>query len=182
MAGQEVDIATLQPAQLTQIGESLNEELVALGKHLSSLQSAVERFHRSGLALEALADAGAGRPLLVPLTQSLYAPGVLDDNHKVLLDVGTGYFVEARERQSAASSFPHERTPVAPQYTPADGTDYCRRKVGVLKENLDKLGEACRSLFLLLLLPHRCLQIISEKRRQLYQVTNLLQRKTQPGR
>ena len=32
--------------------------------------------------------------MLVPLTASLYVPGKLDDADKVLVDVGTGYFVE----------------------------------------------------------------------------------------
>ena len=30
----------------------------------------------------------------MPLTASLYVPGTLDDASKVLVDVGTGYFVE----------------------------------------------------------------------------------------
>ena len=32
--------------------------------------------------------------MLVPLTSSLYVPGMLDDANKVLVDVGTGYFIE----------------------------------------------------------------------------------------
>lgn len=39
--------------------------------------------------------------MLVPLTASLYVPGKLDDAEKVLVDVGTGYFIEV----SAASFF-----------------------------------------------------------------------------
>ena len=31
---------------------------------------------------------------MVPLTPSLYVPGTICDTNKVLLDVGTGYFVE----------------------------------------------------------------------------------------
>nr|GMD13272.1 probable prefoldin subunit 5 [Ipomoea batatas] len=32
--------------------------------------------------------------MLVPLTASLYVPGTLDDADKVLVDIGTGYYVE----------------------------------------------------------------------------------------
>jgi hypothetical protein len=32
--------------------------------------------------------------MMVPLTQSLYAPGRVGDSGKVLVDIGTGYFVE----------------------------------------------------------------------------------------
>ncbi|CAK1356338.1 unnamed protein product [Cercospora beticola] len=34
------------------------------------------------------------KPLLVPLTSSLYVPGTLADTEKVLVDVGTGFYVE----------------------------------------------------------------------------------------
>ena len=33
---------------------------------------------------------------MVPLTTSLYVPGVVGDISKVLVDVGTGYFIEVR--------------------------------------------------------------------------------------
>jgi hypothetical protein len=32
--------------------------------------------------------------------------------------------------------------PARAQFTPADGVDFCRRKVNLLRENVDKLGEA----------------------------------------
>lgn len=34
------------------------------------------------------------KEMLVPLTSSLYVPGKLSDVHNVLVDVGTGYYVE----------------------------------------------------------------------------------------
>jgi len=34
------------------------------------------------------------KPLLVPLTSSLYVPGQLADTEHVLVDVGTGFYVE----------------------------------------------------------------------------------------
>jgi prefoldin alpha subunit len=40
----------------------------------------------------------AGKPLLVPLTTSLYVPGTLADSEKVIVDVGTGYYVEKVQR------------------------------------------------------------------------------------
>ena len=58
--------------------------------------------------------------MLVPLTKSLYAPGKLGATDSVLVDVGTGYFIE---------------------YSPSGGVDYCKRKLLMLRENLDKLGE-----------------------------------------
>jgi len=35
-----------------------------------------------------------GKSILVPLTSSLYVPGKLKNAGKVLVDVGTGYYIE----------------------------------------------------------------------------------------
>ncbi|CAG8982765.1 hypothetical protein HYALB_00001046 [Hymenoscyphus albidus] len=35
-----------------------------------------------------------GKPILVPLTASLYVPGTLADTENVIVDVGTGFYVE----------------------------------------------------------------------------------------
>lgn len=36
----------------------------------------------------------AGKEVLVPMTTSLYVPGTMADTETVIVDVGTGYFVE----------------------------------------------------------------------------------------
>ena len=65
------------------------------------------RFFQSGTALEALAEQAEGTAMMVPLTDSLYAPGKLGSTDKVLLDIGTGYFVEVRWwRQRAGAAQP----------------------------------------------------------------------------
>ena len=40
----------------------------------------------------------AGHQLLLPLTQSLYVNGTIAQPDKVMIDIGTGYFVEVRKR------------------------------------------------------------------------------------
>jgi prefoldin alpha subunit len=91
-----VDIKTLSAAQLQVLGEQFEEELTSLTDNFTKLQSAVSRFYSSGMTLEALAAETEGTPMMVPLTESLYAPGLLGATDKVLLDIGTGYFVEVR--------------------------------------------------------------------------------------
>ena len=39
----------------------------------------------------------AGQPMLVPLTSSLYVNGSISNPKGVLLDIGTGYFVEVTQ-------------------------------------------------------------------------------------
>jgi hypothetical protein len=41
-------------------------------------------------------DCCTGQPLMVPLTESLYVPAKLADTENVLVDVGTGYYVQVR--------------------------------------------------------------------------------------
>jgi prefoldin alpha subunit len=36
----------------------------------------------------------AGKTILVPLTSSLYVPGTMTMTDKVIVDVGTGFYVE----------------------------------------------------------------------------------------
>ena len=108
---------------------------------LASLQKAVGRYHTSGRALEGMEKETEGKEMLVPLTSSLYVPGKMGDTSKVLIDVGTGYFLEK---------------------TPTDGVDYCKRKVNLLRDNMEKL-----------------IEVISQKRKQVTQVQQTLGAKMQ---
>ena len=67
---------------------------------------------------EALTVCHIGTPILVPLTPSLYVPGQLASTETVLVDIGTGFYVEK---------------------TPAAAQDFYRRKVEELARNLGDL-------------------------------------------
>ena len=41
---------------------------------------------------------GLDKAILVPLTTSLYVPGTLADNENVIVDIGTGFYVEKVRR------------------------------------------------------------------------------------
>ena len=104
-----------------------------------SEQIAVNRFQQSALSIESFGKEEDGTEVLIPLTSSLYVPGKLAAGGKALVDIGTGFLVEK---------------------TAKEGSDYCERKVALLRENQEKLAD-----------------IINEKRRQLGQVEGVLQRK-----
>jgi len=61
---------------------------------------------------------------MVPLTASLYVPGTLADPGRVVIDIGTGYFIEK---------------------TASAGVAYCERKVEFVRSQLDALGEVANS-------------------------------------
>ena len=62
----------------------------------------------------------ADQPMLLPLTSAVYVTGKLASHDSIVLDIGTGYYAER---------------------TPAEGVDYCKRKVNMLRDNLDKIGQ-----------------------------------------
>ncbi len=94
--------------------------MTSYSESLQMLAKAVGRFHASGTAIETLSKEETGKEMLVPLTESLYVPGKIQTTDKVLLDVGTGYFIE---------------------YETEKGIDLCKRKVNFVRENMDKLME-----------------------------------------
>lgn len=43
----------------------------------------------------------AGQPIMLPLTSSVYVNGTLASNETVLIDIGTGYYIEASHPPSS---------------------------------------------------------------------------------
>ena len=61
---------------------------------MSQLKSSSEKLVNSKLALASLQQAAEGTRMLVPITSSLYVPGETTQLSNVLIDVGTGYYIE----------------------------------------------------------------------------------------
>ncbi len=91
-----------------------------LTQSYSQLVSATNKFHDSKLVLNYLKERAWGKEIMVPLTSSLYVPGRMDDNNKVMIEVGAGYFIEEGVDKSR---------------------EYCERKAKALQENANKVGE-----------------------------------------
>lgn len=116
----QVRIDQLPPQQLTGLKQQLEEELQGLQQSAATLQTVASEFHQSGEAIQHLAEQKVGQPMLLPLSQSLYVEGELADADNVLLDIGTGYYLEK----------PLE-----------GGVDYCKRKVNQMAENLQEISK-----------------------------------------
>ena len=94
-AGQQIDLDTLTPQQLMQVKKQLDDELEHLNNSFNSLRGAQTRFSECVKCIDAgVKNVEEGKGILVPLTTSLYVPGTLASREKVLVDVGTGFFVE----------------------------------------------------------------------------------------
>ena len=61
--------------------------------------------------------------MLVPVMEGLYVPGKVGATDKVLVDIGTGYFVEK---------------------TPKGAEDYCKKKVLEMQANMEKIMGVAR--------------------------------------
>ena len=81
--------------QLQELKTQLDRELEHLTTSFQSLRTAQSKFRDCLNSISTgLTPATVSKPLLVPLTSSLYVPGKLTDHEHVLVDVGTGFFVE----------------------------------------------------------------------------------------
>ena len=84
------------------------------------MQAAHQKFGDSKLVLNYLEQKAKDAEIMVPLTASLYVPGTMVENDKVMVEVGAGYFIEEKV---------------------SDAKNHCDRKIKLLGENAKKVGE-----------------------------------------
>mmetsp|Transcript_40295 Transcript_40295/g.89487 ORF Transcript_40295/g.89487 Transcript_40295/m.89487 type:complete len:151 (+) Transcript_40295:125-577(+) len=118
-----IRLDTLDPQSLNNIKERIQRDLEQFATSANMLVMSANKFEQSRQAISSLAQSQEGQPLLLPLTQSLYVNGTIASTEKVMVDVGTGYYVEM---------------------TVEEGQDYCKRKVAKLQENLQALQQIMR--------------------------------------
>ncbi|KAF4775154.1 prefoldin [Colletotrichum scovillei] len=98
---ESINLETLDTQQLSQVKKQLEEELEHLTNSFAQLHSAQSRFKECLRCVKARPGAGDGdKSVLVPLTNSLYVRGELSDPKHVIVDVGTGFYVE-KDTESA---------------------------------------------------------------------------------
>jgi len=90
--------------------------------------------HRRG---QRLTRQFAGKPILVPLTTSLYVPGTLADIENVIVDVGTGFYVE--KVRSPIPIYIHVKGRAKGAQSTKDAMKFYEAKVEELGANLKDL-------------------------------------------
>lgn len=93
-AGGTVALGSLPPEQLERLQSDLQREVEMISTSLSQLSNAVARLASSKENAVQIGGMTEGRAVMVPLTSSIYVPGHIADTSKVLIDIGTGFFVE----------------------------------------------------------------------------------------
>ena len=107
--------------QLKSLKEGMDQDIGALGRAYESLRAARNRFGDSKQYLDTFKTYQQDQELLVPLSSSLYVPGKITDTSKVLVDVGTGYYIQ--------QSVPRAQ-------------DFFGKRMAQMKESMDQISEA----------------------------------------
>lgn len=99
--------------QLQELGKEQEQKLQALTGRYAQLRAAAARLHASQNAISELStsttasgssndanNCNSTTTVMVPLTESVYVPGTLKDTSKLLVDIGTGFYVERTNKQT----------------------------------------------------------------------------------
>ena len=97
--GGGIDPDTLSLDQLSQLKVQEENKLTAVTQHYGQLRAAAARYNASKKAVLELKKANESqeeKEMMVPLTSSLYVPGVMkpEANRKVMVELGTGFYAE----------------------------------------------------------------------------------------
>ncbi|KAF5375836.1 hypothetical protein D9615_008179 [Tricholomella constricta] len=122
--GQTVSVNDLDVAQLADVRKQLEEELNHLTNSFAQLKQAQAKFRSCIDNVGEVKPGTIGKTILVPLTNSLYVPGKLSDPDHVIVDVGTGYYVE-KTRPQASKHY-------------ADKVEYIRTNLETLEDTIQK--------------------------------------------
>ncbi|KAF9167093.1 subunit of tubulin prefoldin [Actinomortierella ambigua] len=114
----QIELQDLEVSQLVDVKKQLEEELQHLTSSFGQLKQAQTRFLDCVDSCQSITSSNQDKTILVPLTSSLYVPGKLANVEKVVVDVGTGYYVEK---------------------TREDAIKFYETKINFLKDNLEKI-------------------------------------------
>lgn len=94
------------------------QELTIFQDSLQTLKMAKGKYGASKEALEQFKEGWDDKKTLIPLTGSMYVPGRIKDINNVIVDIGTGYYIE-EDREAAK--------------------DYFKNKVNFVSEQMEKI-------------------------------------------
>lgn len=96
----QIDLDSMSLEQLNQIKQSEENRYQAVIQHFSTLRASANRMQSTLQALSKITPSSEDQEIMVPLTESLYVPGKLKDPSKVMVELGTGYYVEKNMKQA----------------------------------------------------------------------------------
>lgn len=137
-----VPISALSIQQLAEIRQNLEQEVNTFVQNAVTLQQTAGRFALAGQAVERLQEQRQGQQVLLPLTEALYVSGQIEAIDSVILEIGTGYYVEKK----------------------IDGAvDYCKRKVTLIKDKSEEIANIMKERQFML---ENVTQVLEQKLKQ----------------
>jgi prefoldin alpha subunit len=121
----EAQAQTMQADQLTipqlqQQKEILEQDLSYLTDTVARLKAAQQAYDLSAKSLAGYGPDSEDKEILIPLANSVYIPGRAKNVHRVLLNIGTGYYVDL---QTAVAK------------------NHCVEKAGMLANNISRFAK-----------------------------------------
>ncbi|KAL6762404.1 Prefoldin-domain-containing protein, partial [Haematococcus lacustris] len=116
-------LSSLDHQQLAQAKQKIESDIQRFAESMHFLSKSAQIYMSANVAIKSLSESKTGQPLLLPLTQSVYVSGEVASVEEVLVDVGTGYFVEM---------------------TTSAGQEFCERKASKLRASIKEIQEVLR--------------------------------------
>lgn len=119
--GNVINLMALQPSQLQGLKQQVEQELNFYQEAVLSLKDVQLKMQEAGNCVKSLS--ADKKEILVPVTGSMFVRGEIEDTENVLIDIGTGYFIEKNLE---------------------DAKDYFKRKVEFLTTQIEKVQSVGR--------------------------------------
>lgn len=92
--GAPLQISSLTVEQLMMIKNQLEGELQKLSATIQLTNESVAKATTAKEALASFAASESGKEMLVPITESMYVHGVVQETKRPIIELGNGYFAE----------------------------------------------------------------------------------------
>ena len=120
--GTTVQLDSMSLEELHQLQQREQSRLQALTQRYAHLRQAAARINMGHNAVTQIKTASGD--MMVPLTESVYIPAKQPPDQKLLVDLGTGYFVES---------------------TPKETLSYLERKMKIIDANSNNITQAVQA-------------------------------------
>lgn len=136
--GSAVNIDQLSLEELNQMKQQEESRIQALTTRYAQLRAAAARLGASQMAVSELSPASEGKEVMVPLTESVYVPGKIRDPSKLLVEVGTGFYVEKTSKDT--TSFLERKLKLVDV-----NSDQATKAISITQQNLENIVVAMNS-------------------------------------
>mmetsp|Transcript_15832 Transcript_15832/g.36473 ORF Transcript_15832/g.36473 Transcript_15832/m.36473 type:complete len:165 (-) Transcript_15832:136-630(-) len=98
--GSVINLDTMSLDQLNTMKQQNEQRLQGLMSQFQQLRSVSARLTTARQAISSIPTSAEGREIMIPLTESLYAPGRIVQSDKFVCDLGADFFVEKSSKDA----------------------------------------------------------------------------------